>query len=259
MADVDTVSPVLWFMHADHLDRPIAVTDAAGVPVSEAWLTFGDASGTSVLNARFPGQWFQSENGLHYNWHRHYDPTTGRYTQADPLGFVDGPSLYAYALNSPQMYTDPSGLAACGGLCVAALAYGGFEAASFLYDLYNLADTLTDSCASGSDIAIAGGGLALGIIAPGGGYGTLGKAGAKGIRDRLPQLDDSRKLHGDLPHIKDLRGLDRNTLTDLRDDLRSSLRERRRVTKELGADAGHSRQEAEEGNLLRSLDKLLRK
>ncbi|WP_422006509.1 RHS repeat-associated core domain-containing protein [Pyruvatibacter mobilis] len=109
VADVDTASPVLWYIHADHLNRPIAVTDTAGTPMSEAWLPFGDASGTSVLNARFPGQWFQSENGLHYNWHRHYDPTTGRYTQADPLGFVNGPSLYAYALNSPQMYTDPDG------------------------------------------------------------------------------------------------------------------------------------------------------
>ncbi|WP_084518869.1 RHS repeat-associated core domain-containing protein [Bradyrhizobium sp. th.b2] len=31
---------------------------------------------------------------MHYNWHRHYDPTIGRYAQADPLGFVDGASLY---------------------------------------------------------------------------------------------------------------------------------------------------------------------
>ena len=26
---------------------------------------------------RFPGQWFQLETGLHYNWHRHYDPKIG--------------------------------------------------------------------------------------------------------------------------------------------------------------------------------------
>ena len=54
-----------------------------------------------TLNARFPGQWFQLESGLHYNWHRHYDPTFGRYTQPDPLGFVDGPSVYGYAGGSP--------------------------------------------------------------------------------------------------------------------------------------------------------------
>ncbi|MEO1533670.1 MAG: RHS repeat-associated core domain-containing protein, partial [Pseudomonadota bacterium] len=39
---------------------------------------------------RFPGQWFQTETGLHQNWHRDYDPRTGRYLQADPLGLVDG-------------------------------------------------------------------------------------------------------------------------------------------------------------------------
>ncbi|MEJ2626264.1 MAG: RHS repeat-associated core domain-containing protein [Pseudolabrys sp.] len=46
---------------------------------------------------RFPGQYFLLESGLHYNSHRHYDPTLGRYTQPDPLGLIDGPSVYAYA------------------------------------------------------------------------------------------------------------------------------------------------------------------
>ncbi|MGE0056297.1 MAG: RHS repeat-associated core domain-containing protein [Hyphomicrobium sp.] len=43
------------------------------------------------------------------NWHRHYDPSLGRYTQPDPLGFVDGPSVYAYGLSSPNMYVDLEG------------------------------------------------------------------------------------------------------------------------------------------------------
>ena len=58
----------------------------------------------------FPGQWFQLESGLHYNWHRHYDPTTGRYVQPDPLGMIDEPSRWAYAGNSPLMEIDPEGL-----------------------------------------------------------------------------------------------------------------------------------------------------
>lgn len=33
------------------------------------------------------------EHGLVHNWHRHYDPTIGCYTTADPLGFVDGASV----------------------------------------------------------------------------------------------------------------------------------------------------------------------
>ena len=47
-------------------------------------------TGTATLNARFPGQWFQVEAGLHYNWHRHYDPTLGRYTQRDTRGCCVG-------------------------------------------------------------------------------------------------------------------------------------------------------------------------
>jgi RHS repeat-associated protein len=59
--------------------------------------------------ARFPGQWFQTENGLHQNWMRDYDSTTGRYSQADPLGLVDGASVYGYALQNPGRYVDPRG------------------------------------------------------------------------------------------------------------------------------------------------------
>jgi RHS repeat-associated protein len=59
---------------------------------------------------RFPGQWFQSESGLHQNWMRDYDPTTGRYIQADPLWLVDGASVYGYALQNPGRYVDPRGL-----------------------------------------------------------------------------------------------------------------------------------------------------
>ena len=35
---------------------------------------------------RFPGQFFLIETGLAYNWHRHYDPVTGRYTQPTRSG-----------------------------------------------------------------------------------------------------------------------------------------------------------------------------
>ena len=67
------------------------------------------SSGTNIT-LRFPGQWFQSEAGLHQNWMRDYDPTLGRYIQADPVGLVDGASVYGYALQNPGRYTDPTGL-----------------------------------------------------------------------------------------------------------------------------------------------------
>ncbi len=54
---------------------------------------------------------------------RDYDPTTGRYIQADPLGLIDGASLYGYALQSPGRHTDPR------GECVGPLAYACAAAA----------------------------------------------------------------------------------------------------------------------------------
>lgn len=54
-------------------------------------------------------QWYQSESGLHQNWMRDNDPTTGRYIQANPLGLIDGPSVYGYALQNPGRYVDPTG------------------------------------------------------------------------------------------------------------------------------------------------------
>ena len=61
------------------------------------------------VDARFPGQWFQAEAGLYQNWMRDYDPTTGRYIQADPLGLIDGASGYGYVRGNPERWTDPRG------------------------------------------------------------------------------------------------------------------------------------------------------
>ena len=43
---------------------------------------------------------------------RDYDPTTGRYIQADPLGLVDGASVFNYVMQNPMRYVDPRGEAA---------------------------------------------------------------------------------------------------------------------------------------------------
>lgn len=95
-------------------------TESIGGTVHVVWqaryLSFGGVEITTGANTqtdiRFPGQWFQSEHGLHQNWMRDYDPVTGRYLQADPLGLVDGASVYGYALQNPMSYTDFHGLEA---------------------------------------------------------------------------------------------------------------------------------------------------
>jgi RHS repeat-associated protein len=103
----------LYHVVTDHLYRPIAMYDVAGSPVwSAVWEPFGALHSVSdllSLDARFPGQWYQLESGLHYNWHRHYDPTLGRYTQADPIGIEAGSNRFAYADSTPLMNIDPDG------------------------------------------------------------------------------------------------------------------------------------------------------
>jgi RHS repeat-associated protein len=105
----------LSYVHGDHLDRPVAMTTSGGPAI--AWAAKYDPFGNVVsitsptaMPLRFPGQYFQIEDGLSYNWHRNYDPALGRYSQADPLGFVDGPGVYNYAGASPVMRVDPQGL-----------------------------------------------------------------------------------------------------------------------------------------------------
>jgi RHS repeat-associated protein len=102
-----------FLTRVDYIGRPIYATNTSGVKQWTAkYLPFGGVQTTtgSPIALRFPGQWFQAETGLHQNWMRDYDPTTGRYIQADPLGLVDGASVYGYALGNPGRYTDPTGL-----------------------------------------------------------------------------------------------------------------------------------------------------
>lgn len=107
--------PTTYIVHTDHLERPVMMTDATAAVVWQAsYLPFGEVAsitGSATLDYRFPGQWFQLESGLAYNWHRHYDATSGRYMQPDPLGMPDGPARWVYVTNSPIMKTDPQGLA----------------------------------------------------------------------------------------------------------------------------------------------------
>ncbi len=115
IAVIEPGSPATtYYIHTDHIGRPMAMTDPGGNFVNETdFVVFGNTwsvAGAVGVDLRFPGQMAQYESGLFYNWNRQYDPTIARYTQPDPLGLVDGPSRYAYVGSDPMQETDPEGL-----------------------------------------------------------------------------------------------------------------------------------------------------
>ena len=87
---ITPANPTLFWVQADHLNRPVVMYTATQAAVwratYEPFGTVHSITGPGANDTRFPGQLFQLESGLAYNWHRHYDATLGRYTQADPLG-----------------------------------------------------------------------------------------------------------------------------------------------------------------------------
>jgi RHS repeat-associated protein len=62
------------------------------------------------MNLRLPGQVYDAETGLHYNYYRDYNPDTGRYVTSDPIGLSGGMNPYTYVGSNPLAKIDPLGL-----------------------------------------------------------------------------------------------------------------------------------------------------
>jgi len=107
------------YYHLDHLGTPQTLTDQNQTVVWNAYYEpFGVVNitvNTLENNLRFPGQYYDGETGLYYNYFRDYDPSLGRYTTSDPLGLLDGVNTYVYVKSNPIIYKDIMGLsvAAC--------------------------------------------------------------------------------------------------------------------------------------------------
>lgn len=108
-----------YYVHSDHLGTPRVISD--GNTAIWRWESdpFGatlpdedpDNDGTTLTyNVRFPGQYYDAETGLHYNYFRTYDPSTGRYLESDPIGQEGGLNTYGYVLQNPLSYSDALGL-----------------------------------------------------------------------------------------------------------------------------------------------------
>ena len=77
------------------------------------WLTPDGTTATSSAYGNpylFTGRRLDNETALYHYRVRAYNPTLGRFLQPDPIGYSDGPNLYAYCENAPQVWVDPFGL-----------------------------------------------------------------------------------------------------------------------------------------------------
>jgi RHS repeat-associated protein len=108
-----------FYYHNDHLGTPKVMTDKLG---KVAWNVEFDPFGNEVStgkngairsvenNLRFPGQYFDAETSLHYNYFRDYNPRTGRYVEADPIGLNGGMNRFGYVQNNLTTRIDFFGL-----------------------------------------------------------------------------------------------------------------------------------------------------
>jgi RHS repeat-associated protein len=108
-----------YYIFTNQIGVPVRVEDDSG---RLCWIAQIDPFGraevgptkTVDMPLRFPGHYYDSETGLHYNRFRYFSPELGRYLQSDPAGLEGGINLYAYPAD-PLTSADIDGLAKRGG------------------------------------------------------------------------------------------------------------------------------------------------
>jgi RHS repeat-associated protein len=110
----------VFYVHTDQLNTPRKVTRPSDNQLRWRWdpTPFGEGIpdenpatlGAFRFDLRFPGQFYDLETNLNYNYFRDYDPALGRYVESDPIGLDGGLNTYRYAGSAPSWRFDPYGL-----------------------------------------------------------------------------------------------------------------------------------------------------
>ena len=138
------------FITNDHLMTPRLGTDVNQVKTWE-WVSDAfnkklpnkapDSDGVNVtLNIGFPGQYYDVESQLYYNWNRYYDAKNGRYITSDPIGLKGGMTSYGYVMGNPLSYYDNLGTIVIPAPVVAGVVMGGVQAFAVGVNDGNLGD-----------------------------------------------------------------------------------------------------------------------
>jgi RHS repeat-associated protein len=106
-----------YYYHKDHLGSTRSITNSVGEEQEHtAYMPFGHQRshfGTSITNYKYTDQELDSSTGFYNYDARLYDPVIGRFISADSViqNWYNPQALnrYAYVLNNPLIYIDPSG------------------------------------------------------------------------------------------------------------------------------------------------------
>ncbi|WP_397402189.1 RHS repeat-associated core domain-containing protein [Phenylobacterium sp.] len=107
-----------WYLQ-DRQSSVIGVSDASGAITPYAYGPYGEPQSWSGSRFRYTGQIAIPEAQLYHYRARAYDPVMGRFLQTDPIGYDDGPNIYAYVGGDPVNANDPA------GTCAVAFSDGG--------------------------------------------------------------------------------------------------------------------------------------
>ena len=121
----DSTQEVTSYLHQDHLGSTDTITDASGGVVQTLsydphglrrdsdWQDASGAISSAITTRGFTGHEHLEDLKLIHMNGRVYDPVIGRFLSADPayqnLAGSQTLNRYAYVLNNPLSYTDPSG------------------------------------------------------------------------------------------------------------------------------------------------------